>query len=121
MSIDPIMLGTQRVDIPDQFASEGAYGDYLNQMRAANARTPRQAPQAPQPFYRTQTGMEIINPGDTAESIISRQERADAEERAKKAAAEEEARKKNANTTQTNTGGVVTGGTAGLVVGQLIL
>lgn len=113
MSIDPIMLGTQRVDIPDQFASEGAYGDYLNQMRAANARTPRQAPQAPQPFYRTQSDMEIINPGETAESIITRQERADAEERAKKAAAEEEARKKNANTTQTNTGGVVTGGTAG--------
>lgn len=115
MSIDPIMLGTQRVDIPDQFASEGAYGDYLNQMRAANARTPRQAPEVPQPFYRTQTGMEIINPGDTAESIISRQERADAEERARKAAAEEEARKNTGSTTTMSAGGGTTTSTAPIV------
>lgn len=111
MSIDPVLLGGQQpFDIPAQFTSEGAYGDYLNQMRAANARTPRQAPQAPQPFYRTQTDMEIINPGETAESIITRQERADAEERARKAAAEEEARKKNAGTTTTPGAGSTTTG-----------
>lgn len=97
MTIDPLY----RRQAPTEFTSQGAYGDYLNTMNISAPRA-AQAPDVPQPFYQTQTGMEILNPGQTAESIISRQDRADTEARAK--AAEEEAKKSaTASTTPTTT------------------
>ena len=76
MTINPILLGTQQVNIPNQFTSQGAYGDYLNQQRP---RSKKQAPAPEQvfgPYYGTQSGLEVTNPGESAQSVQARQQAA---------------------------------------------
>lgn len=72
MSIDPILLGGQQANVLSSDSMQGAYGDYINQMRPASTRSTRQQEQQLGPFYQTRTGVEILNPGQSAESIQKR-------------------------------------------------
>jgi len=72
MTIDPLF----RRPAETEFTSQGAYGDFLNQMRPATKRTQKVPEQVSGPYFQTQTGVEIVNPGQTAESIQTRQRQA---------------------------------------------
>lgn len=82
MTIDPLF----RRAAETEFTSQGAYGDFLNQMRPATKRPERAPEQVFSPYLETQTGVEIVTPGETADSIATRQKQAADEEAKRKAA-----------------------------------
>lgn len=103
MSIDPILLGGQEVNVPSTSGMQGAYGDYINQMRPTTRRPKRQAEQVSGPFYETQSGVEVLAPGQSAESIQTRIAKAE-KDAADKTAADNK-NKTNVDTNQDSAGG----------------
>jgi hypothetical protein len=92
---------------------QGAYGDFINQMRPAPPKKPKSIVEIPEgPYATTLTGVELLAPGQSAESTQART--ATAEKAAADAAAKEAADKAAAdakNTTTTPTGGAAPGAT----------
>lgn len=80
MSIDPIFIAGQQLQ-PTALTPEykGAYGDFINQMKPATPRKKKTQPEVPGPYLKTKTGMEIMNPGQSADSIQVRQQKAEDE------------------------------------------
>ena len=74
MTIDPNSLSFGQPQPDPVYTGEGAYGDYINAMRATapRKRTPRRE-QFEGPFFQTQTGLEVLSPGQSAESTQARQ------------------------------------------------
>lgn len=104
MTIDPNQLQFgQRVKTPKQFVSAGAFGERAATEDLPVNKRPAQAPeQVSGPYFTTKTGLEIINPGESAASTQQRtidQEKEDAD------IAEKNKRDKNATDTQPNSTG----------------
>lgn len=69
----------QGVDVPVGGTSglQGAYGDFASQTRPATKKPTTALQQVPGPYYTTASGTEIVNPGQSVESIQVRQQKAD--------------------------------------------
>lgn len=74
MTIDPNQLQFgQRVKTPKPFSSSGAFGERAATKDIAKSKRPKQAPeQVSGPYFTTQTGMEIVSPGESAASTQAR-------------------------------------------------
>lgn len=72
MTIDPILLGGQQVEVPSQFSSSGAYGERLATQNLAPKKPKKQKNEFNQPYSLTLTGLEVLNPGQSAESTQAR-------------------------------------------------
>lgn len=72
MTIDPILLGGQQVEVPSQFSSSGAYGERLATQNLAPKKPKKQKNEFNQPYSLTLTGLEVPNPGQSAESTQAR-------------------------------------------------
>lgn len=70
MSIDPILLGGQTANVPSQFTSQGAFGERAATKNLAPKKPKKQVPAGP--FDTTASGVEVVNPGQSAESTQAR-------------------------------------------------
>lgn len=82
MTIDPNQLQFgQGISTPaEQFSSLGAFGERNSIENLSPRKRPRRAPeQVSGPYYTTQTGIEVVNPGESAASTQTRTREANAE------------------------------------------